>query len=228
MSNSNSDNGNFACLNRLEGTSGQEQGGLFIPKKSKPDNDDHLFKKPSLFGLDKLARAKKEENLRKHGSVEDTPGITDSVRNKIDDLKDERYRQKQRGIHQSKEEKRKRSKSRSRSPQRRHEKHRRRKDDRRDRDHDRHRDYDRSDRHRSSRHDDSDRRREREWETPKYDVAAATPSKLSWDDGKKFGSARGWTPRHNAIDEKERSLESAWRSYQDRKRGKNYVKNEAV
>lgn len=78
------DNDNIILHDRLEGTSGNEIGGLIISKKKKT-NDDHLFKKPSLFGLDKLAKAKREEKLRKHDNVEDTPGITQSVREKIDE-----------------------------------------------------------------------------------------------------------------------------------------------
>lgn len=43
-------------LYRLEG-SAETTGGLIIKKGSAPGTDDFKFKKPSLFGLDKLARA---------------------------------------------------------------------------------------------------------------------------------------------------------------------------
>lgn len=61
-------------VHRLEGSSGEEQGGLVIMKK-KPDGETpHTFKKPdmpkvSLFGLDKLAALKREtENLEGGGT----------------------------------------------------------------------------------------------------------------------------------------------------------------
>ncbi|KAE9549300.1 hypothetical protein FO519_007481, partial [Halicephalobus sp. NKZ332] len=212
MASQQKDESNIVLHDRLEGTTGREPGGLIIVKKDKP-NDDHLFKKPSLFGLDKLASAKREENLRKKHEVEDSPGISASVRHRMDDLKEEKYRHRQRGIHQHKEERRRRSRSRSRSPER-----------RRDRDRHRHRDrnYDRSERDRERRrYDHSDRRerREKQWETPKFSDVNATPSKLYWDESKKYGSSRGgWTPRQDLGDEKERSLESAWKSHREKQK----------
>ncbi|XP_035826324.1 pre-mRNA-splicing factor ATP-dependent RNA helicase PRP16 [Aplysia californica] len=54
-------------IHRLEGSSGQEQGGLLIMKKgpSKSADNSHKFKKPdtpriSLLGLDRLAAAKRD------------------------------------------------------------------------------------------------------------------------------------------------------------------------
>lgn len=72
-------------IHRLEGTSGQEQGGLVIMKK-KPSGEAHTFKKPdmpkvSLFGLDKLAALKREtENLE---------GGTTPKRSKVSSYRDE-------------------------------------------------------------------------------------------------------------------------------------------
>uniref|UniRef100_A0AC35FL85 Pre-mRNA-splicing factor ATP-dependent RNA helicase PRP16 n=1 Tax=Panagrolaimus sp. PS1159 TaxID=55785 RepID=A0AC35FL85_9BILA len=208
---------------RLEGTTGKEKGGLILSKSATPassssTNDDHVFKKPSMLGLDKLAKAKRDENLRKRKEEEETPGISESVRHRINDLKDEKYHGRQRGIHYEKDRrKRSRSRSRSRSPDRR----RHRRDHDRDR---RYRDDDYSDRR--------ERRRERYLETPKVDVSD-TPSKLQWEDGKKYGSTRGgWTPRNENLDEKERSLESVWKSSRDKKfqrnRRQKYDDGEAV
>lgn len=71
------------CIDRLPGTTGREPGGLVIKKKSSDAKDDG-FKKPSIFGLDKLAKAKREENARqRRDDGDDTPGITDSTRRNI-------------------------------------------------------------------------------------------------------------------------------------------------
>jgi hypothetical protein len=70
----------------LEGTDGNERGGLIVrKKKDEQGNDDSLFKKPSMLGLDKIAKAKRDENLRKRHaeSTSETPGLTESVRNEI-------------------------------------------------------------------------------------------------------------------------------------------------
>jgi len=53
------------ALYRLEGTSGEERGGLVIMKKGQSaDVDRHEFKQPaprqSLLGLDKLAARKRQ------------------------------------------------------------------------------------------------------------------------------------------------------------------------
>ncbi len=59
-----------ASIHRLEGTTGQEQGGLIIRKKGPAsDAEKHEFKKPSLppapqrslLGLDKLAAARRQQ-----------------------------------------------------------------------------------------------------------------------------------------------------------------------
>ena len=49
-------------LHRLEGSAGNEFGGLVIMKKGPAGDDQHVFKKPltSLLGLDKLAEAKRK------------------------------------------------------------------------------------------------------------------------------------------------------------------------
>uniref|UniRef100_A0A7E4VF39 RNA helicase n=1 Tax=Panagrellus redivivus TaxID=6233 RepID=A0A7E4VF39_PANRE len=204
-------------IDRLEGSSGNEPGGLVV-KKNNPDNDDHLFKKPSLYGLELLAKAKRAENLRKKQDVEETPGVSDSVRERMDDLKNERYRDHERGL-KNRPEKRRRSRSRSRSPDKDRRRHRDHRDRGRDRGRDRDQDYRRHEgsSSRRDRPESSHRDRRRYEDTPKMYVEG-TPSKLDWDAGdKRFGSARGWTPRNNQMDEKERSLESAWRSHRDHK-----------
>lgn len=74
-------------LSVLEGTSGNERGGLIIRRNDQTE-DDKMFKKPSMLGLDRLARAKRDENLRKRQleSGNETPGITESVRQQIKKL----------------------------------------------------------------------------------------------------------------------------------------------
>jgi hypothetical protein len=75
----------------LEGSSGNERGGLIVMKKGKEKSaatsldDEKLFKKPSMLGLDRLAKAKREDNLRKRQAEtgNETPGLTDSVRQEI-------------------------------------------------------------------------------------------------------------------------------------------------
>ena len=59
---------------RLEGSSGEEKGGLIIMRKD--EKDKHVFKKPavSLLGLDKLAEVKRKSanessNVKKKSRV---------------------------------------------------------------------------------------------------------------------------------------------------------------
>jgi pre-mRNA-splicing factor ATP-dependent RNA helicase DHX38/PRP16 len=73
-------------MDRLEGTTGNEFGGLINKKKQNTGekDTDHLFKKPSLLGLEKLAKAKRQENLRKNDeSTRSESGLSDSVRSEI-------------------------------------------------------------------------------------------------------------------------------------------------
>ncbi len=50
-------------IHRLEGSSGNQKGGLIIMKKGPSSNSDkHVFKKPSMLGLDKLAAEKRKAN----------------------------------------------------------------------------------------------------------------------------------------------------------------------
>src|SRR5436190_484990 len=63
---------------RLDGTDGNEAGGLIIRKKAS----DHTFKKPSLLGLEKLAEQKRREQSQEP---------TSSKSNKSEG-KDRRYR----------------------------------------------------------------------------------------------------------------------------------------
>ncbi|XP_045194150.2 pre-mRNA-splicing factor ATP-dependent RNA helicase PRP16-like [Mercenaria mercenaria] len=66
---------NDPSLHRLEGSSGDQPGGLVIMKKGpSAESDKHSFKKPSLLGLDKLAAAKRhsdivEESVKKRSKV---------------------------------------------------------------------------------------------------------------------------------------------------------------
>lgn len=73
-----------AKKHKLEGTSGEESGGLILSKKrSKPD-DGGTFKKPtgSLLGLDALAREKRKQRELKESAVDEPvdkkrkPGIS--------------------------------------------------------------------------------------------------------------------------------------------------------
>ena len=64
-----------ATLHRLEGSTGNEKGGLVIMKKgpAKTDDDEkHVFKAPtariSLLGLDRLAAEKRKEAEEKGSS----------------------------------------------------------------------------------------------------------------------------------------------------------------
>lgn len=51
-------------LHRLEGSSGNQQGGLIIMKKGpSSETDKHAFKRPSVLGLDKLAAAKRHSDI---------------------------------------------------------------------------------------------------------------------------------------------------------------------
>jgi hypothetical protein len=67
----------------LEGINTTDQRGGLIKKKHETESD--VFKKPSLFGLEKLAKQKRDErNLRKNqSSGSETPGISDSTRAEI-------------------------------------------------------------------------------------------------------------------------------------------------
>ncbi|CAK5060077.1 unnamed protein product [Meloidogyne enterolobii] len=84
----------------LEGTTGNERGGLLIRKKeNKKEEDDKNFKKPSILGLDKLAKSKREltTNLRKRQVIDEekgneTPGLSESVREEIKRYVKEKYK----------------------------------------------------------------------------------------------------------------------------------------
>ncbi|VDL77599.1 unnamed protein product [Nippostrongylus brasiliensis] len=72
------------AVERLEGRV-DTFGGLVIRKKNTDDDKRPRHENRSLLGLDKLARAKKDEHLRKRGEGTDTPGpgVSDSVRRGI-------------------------------------------------------------------------------------------------------------------------------------------------
>uniref|UniRef100_A0A915N590 Uncharacterized protein n=1 Tax=Meloidogyne javanica TaxID=6303 RepID=A0A915N590_MELJA len=83
----------------LEGTTGNERGGLLIRKKENKEEDDKKFKKPSILGLDKLAKSKREltTNLRKRQVIDEekgneTPGLSESVREEIKRYVKEKYK----------------------------------------------------------------------------------------------------------------------------------------
>ena len=72
-------------IQRLEGSSGQETGGLIIMKK-KPSGESHTFKKPempkvSLLGLDKLAAVKRQ--------TDNSDGSATPKRSKVSSYKDD-------------------------------------------------------------------------------------------------------------------------------------------
>ena len=71
-------------LHRLEGSSGREKGGLIIKKKSQASEEAHVFKKPSLLGLDRLAAAKR---------LADKDEIVDKKRSKVSNYDDVQRRQ---------------------------------------------------------------------------------------------------------------------------------------
>jgi len=154
-----------ASLNVLPGTTGKERGGLVVKKKHHQqhhrgggddrEDDREVFKKPNSLGLEKLARAKREENLRKrrHDEGEETLGLSDSTRREISRYVEEKYRddrRDRRGVVG---------------------------DVRRDR---RDRDYDNRDRDRNGRNGD-ERRSFREAETPKF-LVPNTPSSSQWEE----------------------------------------------
>ena len=81
---------------RLEG-SGNEAGGLIVKKTrdkhdSSSSSDDHVFKKPtmSLFGLDRLARKKREEREAECNFREKKPRKSGSILPEISDNPDAR------------------------------------------------------------------------------------------------------------------------------------------
>lgn len=173
---------------RLEGTTGNEFGGLI-----KRKGDDHLFKKPSLLGLDKLAKARRQENLRRQDdSTRSESGLSDSVRSEIRRFvlifhlftcclsiifrhRDKEDRNDRRGLVADSRDRRHRHDSPDDNERR------------RSRD-----DYNRRDRHRRdrdsrNRYDNRDRGSERqgkrfdEPETPQFKVPS-TPSSSAWDE----------------------------------------------
>lgn len=94
---------NDPSLHRLEGSSGNQAGGLVIMKK-KPvsDSDKHSFKKPSLLGLDKLAAAKRQseiavENVRKKSKVTSYRDDFDEDSSESDDEDENDSRQPNKG-----------------------------------------------------------------------------------------------------------------------------------
>lgn len=74
-------------LYRLEG-SAETTGGLIIKKGSAPGTDDFKFKKPSLFGLDKLAQLKKLEREQKEKSVEKSTINSHEAKNRSENSPD--------------------------------------------------------------------------------------------------------------------------------------------
>ncbi|KJH50256.1 helicase protein [Dictyocaulus viviparus] len=86
-------------IDRLEGHA-DTFGGLIIRK-----NKDKRDKKPreegrSIFGLDKLARAKRDEHLRKRENSSGTSdsGVSDSVRRGIEKFQAKKYSKERRGL----------------------------------------------------------------------------------------------------------------------------------
>ena len=77
---------------KLEGTTGNESGGLILPKKRQKDDEHGAFKKPttSLLGLDALAREKrkKRELKEKSESGEKKRKLEDRKRGNHSDSRD--------------------------------------------------------------------------------------------------------------------------------------------
>ncbi|VDO80775.1 unnamed protein product [Heligmosomoides polygyrus] len=188
-------------IDRLEGRV-DTFGGLVIRKKK---TDDDNGKKPhqenrSILGLDKLARAKKEDHLRKRSKGQETPGpgVSDSVRKGIQQFQAEKYRDERRGLVAD-------SRDRDRDRDRRdHE------DDRDSRNRDKRKDPNRSDRR-------DEKRGRREYETPNFKVPF-TPSRYGWDDDDRPVPKSSWdTPSPKTLSssrrgDSERSVSSIWRS----------------
>ena len=73
-------------IDRLEGTTGAEIGGLIRRKPETPRSDAGREKGVSLFGLDKLALAKRTEHARKTGgeySEHSNGELSESARQEI-------------------------------------------------------------------------------------------------------------------------------------------------
>jgi hypothetical protein len=67
---------------RLEGVT--ITGGLIKKRNTNEKGDEHLFKKPSLLGLDKLAKARRDDYSRRNDqSARSESGLSDSVRDEI-------------------------------------------------------------------------------------------------------------------------------------------------
>ncbi|XGW13565.1 hypothetical protein V3C99_000129 [Haemonchus contortus] len=197
------------AIDRLEGRA-DTFGGLEIRKKKSESETNE--KKPhvesrSLLGLDRLARSKKEDHLRRRDG-NDTPdvGVTDSVRRGIQKYKDEKYRDERRGLVA---DSRKRDRDRSR--------------DKKDRDEDRDSRRRREDRKGSDRSDRRDEKRKRkEYETPNFKVPF-TPSRYGWNDDDGPVQKSSWdTPSPRTLSssrrgDSERSVDSIWRSERHRR-----------
>ncbi|KAL3094888.1 hypothetical protein niasHT_021463 [Heterodera trifolii] len=208
-------------ISLLEGTSGTERGGLITVKKktdTKRGNaaaaaeEEKLFKKPSLLGLDRLAKAKREEHARKRQTTEtgeETPGLSDSVRREITRYVRDKYRDdrdQRRGI--GADSKNERAK------------------------------YEDDDRHRHKRRDRGDREERRtrdrksfgDVETPKFKLPN-TPSNSRWEEdelnlrppaAKQRNSWDFETPRERTDGGRsggdfERNPHSIWRSERERR-----------
>ncbi|KAK6058758.1 helicase protein [Cooperia oncophora] len=201
---------------RLEGRA-DTFGGLEIRKKKSDDEKKPHVEGRSVLGLDRLARAKKDEHLRKRSDGGETPdvGVTDSVRRGIQKYQAEKYRDERRGLVA---DSRKRDRDRDR--------------DRKDRDDDRRSRDRREDRKRSDRSDRRDEKRKRkEYETPDFKYSCLlligrhfTPSAYGAgtdDDGPVKKSS--WdTPSPRTVSssrrgDSERSVGSIWRSERDRR-----------
>ncbi|KAK6025887.1 hypothetical protein OSTOST_08198, partial [Ostertagia ostertagi] len=154
------------AIDRLEGRA-DTFGGLEIRKKKSDSEKKPHAESRSVLGLDRLARAKKEEHLRKRHEGNETPdvGVTDSVRRGIQKYQAEKYRDERRGLVA---DSRKRDRDRDR--------------DKKDRNDERDSKGSREDRRGSDRSDRRDEKRKRkEYETPDFKVPF-TPSRYGWND----------------------------------------------
>ncbi|KAJ1347806.1 Pre-mRNA-splicing factor ATP-dependent RNA helicase PRP16 [Parelaphostrongylus tenuis] len=87
------------AIDRLDGRI-DTFGGLVIRKPKTEVEDKPRVEGRSLFGLDRLARTKKEEHLRKRQDTAEAvdSGVSDSVRRGIEKYQAEKYRNERRGI----------------------------------------------------------------------------------------------------------------------------------
>ncbi|KAK6744301.1 hypothetical protein RB195_011168 [Necator americanus] len=206
------------AIDRLEGRI-DTFGGLVIRKQKSDTDKKSREESRSILGLDKLARAKKEEHSRKRGDETPGAGVTDSVRRGIQKFQSEKYKDERRGLAaDSRKRDRDRDRDRERSSRDDQRDTRNRKDDRR----------------RSERRDRDEKRSRKDYETPNFKVPF-TPSRYGWNDDDVPVQKSSWdTPSPRTVSssrrgDSERSVSSIWRSerrHRDEDQRKKYERTE--